>query len=412
MVHIHLLAGLAAAILTALQATSPTVSPLAAPEEYEEGQPLSVTVASETEESGARVTLTFSRKTDYRLEESRSRLRVILFDPLDESPQVDRSLESDVVRRIRFDTTSRGTELVFHLGREFESFSSAERSDPFRIDLLFQKRGAPPLAALGTFPTPGAGPGAGRPGAAPSSEMATPPETGPPANDAPGGPRTVVIDPGHGGDEEGAVGPTGLKEKELTLDIARRLRARLQQAGFSVVMTRDEDQSVDLTTRTARANHARAGIFLSIHANSSVRGGARGAETYFLSSGAEEETEPGDPVGAGAELDLVLWEMAQAHYLARSSHLAEVIQSELEALGGRRDRGVKQAPFRVLVGAAMPAALVEVGFLSNPDEEGRLASEEYREKIASLLAAGLERFTQEIEREGEPLASSPGRITP
>ncbi len=369
-------------------------------------------VTAGTEDSGARVTLTFSRKADYRLEESRSRLRVILLDPLDESSQVDRSLDSDVVRRIRFDTTSRGTEVVFYLGREFESFSSTERSDPFRVDLLFQRRGAPPLAAEGTAPTPGAGQDVARPEGVASLETAPPEQGGPGSLEAPGGPRTVVIDPGHGGDEEGAVGPTGLKEKDLTLDIARRLRARLKQAGFGVVMTRDEDQSVDLTTRTARANHARAGIFLSIHANSSVRGGARGAETYFLSSGSEQESEPGKPVGPVAELDLVLWEMAQAHDLARSSHLAEIIQSELEALGGRGDRGVKQAPFRVLVGATMPAALVEVGFLSNPDEEGRLASEEYREKIASLLAAGLERFTQEIEREGEPPASSPGRVTP
>jgi len=194
------------------------------------------------------------------------------------------------------------------------------------------------------------------------------------------------------------------------LDIAQRLRDQLKASGYAAALTRDDDHAMDLESRAAAANRLKADIFLSIHANASMRGAAHGAETYFLSYGSGSAVDPdamrlarqenlsasrGAPAGGDAELKMVLWEMAQAEYLTSSSRLAGFVQEEMNRVGGTADRGVKQAPFRVLVGAAMPAVLVEIGFLTHADEERELASQEHRDSIASALAAAVERFRQD-----------------
>ncbi|NIM01625.1 MAG: N-acetylmuramoyl-L-alanine amidase, partial [Acidobacteria bacterium] len=199
--------------------------------------------------------------------------------------------------------------------------------------------------------------------------------------------KIVVIDPGHGGVETGATGPTGLREKEVALDLARRVQRRLQRdRNLTVVLTRDEDRLIGLDERTAIANHNRADLFLSIHLNASPRSTATGAETYFLSNDATDDdartlaalenraagvSENQTNAANDRNLDLVLWDLAQNQFLAESSLLAERVQWHLNALTGTRDRGVRQAPFRVLMGAMMPAILIEAGFLSNVEEEER-----------------------------------------
>lgn len=370
-----------------------------------------VLVALETAEEGGgvSVTLTFSRAADYRMLESDARLRLMLREPVDEASRVDRRLPSDILRRIRFDRTRRGTEIVFFLGRGFETFSLSELADPFRIVLTFrgsEATPAVPMVAPGeTASDDREDPSMGWPEGAPALPRQ------PEGTRRPGEIRTIAIDPGHGGEEDGAVGSSGLKEKDLVLDLSQRLRDLLQRGGLSVILTRDSDQSLDLPLRTALANHMRADLFISIHANFSGRSAARGAETYFLSwDGEDEEADslarregglPALPGGTPSErIDLVLWEMAQAEHLGRSSRLAEHIQGEMNALAGIPSRGVKQAPFRVLVGAAMPAVLVEVGFLSNAEEEALLAGSDYRDRVAAALAAAVERFRSESLREG------------
>ena len=367
--------------------------------------PSPLTVAVETADLGdaTRVVLTFPRRVGYRLEESRARLKVLLQEPLGDLPFSRRELDGGLVKQIRIETSSDETEIVFHLGREFETFSASETDRPFKIQLLFQKKGAtadeipPPGSAAETAPDSGSQPDAA--GAAePDGSMGS-----------------IVIDPGHGGDEAGATGRGGLTEKDLVLDISRRLRSQLERSGHRAALTRDEDASLTLTARTALANHLKAPLFLSIHANSSLRDGARGAETYFLSvSGADEEAaavahgENASPMGdtipaaASGEIKLVLWEMAQAEHLARSSRLAETIQAELNQLTGQKDRGVKQAPFRVLVGAAMPAALVELGFLSNSADEALFATDAYKDKVAAALASAVTRFLDADSRSSSP----------
>ena len=212
------------------------------------------------------------------------------------------------------------------------------------------------------------------------------------------GVRTIVIDPGHGGSNIGAQGPAGTLEKELTLQLARALSARLQRRlPVRVVLTRNEDAELPLDTRVAVANQQKADLFISLHLNSSPGQGVQGAETYFLSLVASDEhaarsaqTEnAGDPL---TDLQLILWDLAQSHHMTESQRLAGLIQEELNEALELRNRGVKQAPFRVLMGAAMPAVLVELGFLSNPREEERLNDPLYRARLADALVDAVSRF--------------------
>jgi N-acetylmuramoyl-L-alanine amidase len=225
---------------------------------------------------------------------------------------------------------------------------------------------------------------------------------------------TIVIDPGHGGGETGAIGPAGTHEKELTLLLAQSLARELQRRlPVRVELTRDEDADLPLDTRAAIANQHRAALFISIHLNSSLGAGAHGAETYFLSldatdaraaASARTENRPGGaaaaPIGSEVEgaafadpdLQLILWDLAQTRHLSESQRFANLVQAELNGALGLRDRGVKQAPFRVLMGAAMPAVLVELGFLSNPDEEKKLLAADYRGQLVEALVRAISRY--------------------
>ena len=261
--------------------------------------------------------------------------------------------------------------------------------------------------------------------AAPTGPAFTPP---PPAS----GIHTIVIDPGHGGTETGAIGPGGVQEKGLTLLLAQALASRLQQKlPVRVVLTHSEDANLPLDTRAAIANQNRADLFISIHLNSSLGAGAHGAETYFLSSQATDtraasaarsenaekaaqEGAAGAPAGAADaaqdDLRLILWDLAQTRHLTESQRLANLIQGELNQTLQLKDRGVKQAPFRVLMGAAMPAVLVEVGFLSNPEEEAKLQDAAYRADLVEALVRAVTRYKALAEAPENPAApgSTPG----
>ena len=235
----------------------------------------------------------------------------------------------------------------------------------------------------------------------PTIEPAAPP---PPARPA----ITIVLDPGHGGGETGAVGPGGLQEKDVTLQIARRLAAAIPKVVSSrIVLTRDSDSAISLDDRTSLANHEKANLFLSLHANSSRATGVHGSETYYLSLEASdrlsqevasrENQSPSGQLPPGAEpqnpdLDFILWDLAQSAHINESSRLAEAIQTQLNVVSKTENRGIKQAPFRVLSGAAMPAVLVEVGFISHPDEEKQLRSAAFQESVAGAIAKAVGDF--------------------
>ena len=216
----------------------------------------------------------------------------------------------------------------------------------------------------------------------------------------------AVVDPGHGGDQEGALSPAGDREKDVALAIARRVAARLRAIGAKVILTRTGDIAVPLANRAAVANALRADLFVSVHLNSMPSAEARrhstGVETYFLSADAtdasatavaarenadrlagEPELDPADPVAA------ILQDLENQDALAGSSRLAYAVHEKLVAGLGAEDRGVKQAPFYVLAGARMPAVLLEVGFISHEAEAARLRAPEYQERIAAAVADGV-----------------------
>ena len=250
-----------------------------------------------------------------------------------------------------------------------------------------------PIAGAGAAPVPT---GLAVPG---------PAEPAPPPGPAP---LTIVVDPGHGGGETGAIGPGGYQEKDATLEIARRIVATLPRTlACRAVLTRDSDVQLPLDDRTSIANHEKADLFLSIHANSSRSASAKGSETYYLSLEAsdkiaqevasrENEANGGGPSGPAAtgnpDLDFVLWDLAQSAHLKESSEIAEAIQVELNGVLNTGSRGIKQAPFRVLVGATMPAVLVEAAFISNPEEEKRLRNPEFQQAVADAVARAVARF--------------------
>jgi N-acetylmuramoyl-L-alanine amidase len=191
----------------------------------------------------------------------------------------------------------------------------------------------------------------------------------------------AVVDPGHGGDQWGASAPDGAKEKEIALQIARRVAEKLQRQGARVLLTRTRDASVPLAQRAALANAERADVFISVHLNSMPAGAgrvSRGIDTYFLSADAtdasatavaarenadrlagEPEIDPSDPVAG------ILDDLESTAVLSASSSLAYAVHERLVHLSGGEDRGVKQAPFYVLAGARMPSLLVVVGFLAD-----------------------------------------------
>ena len=226
-------------------------------------------------------------------------------------------------------------------------------------------------------------------------------------------PECIVIDPGHGGLEAGAKGKFGTLEKELTLAISLKLAEIVRQTRASnVVLTRDRDVDISLEDRSAIANNNKATVFISIHVNGSYRKGAAGPETFFLSKDAtdeesrrvaflennSEDLENSIQAEDQDVIKMILWDMAQTAYLKQSSQLAEDIQSQLNLLWGSKNRGIKQAPFKVLTGVACPAVLVEVAFLSNPQEERKLLTEEYQRKVAEAIYSGLTKFLQDNSR--------------
>ena len=214
----------------------------------------------------------------------------------------------------------------------------------------------------------------------------------------------IVIDPGHGGHDTGTIGPNGLREKDLVLEVGRRLGKLLEtRLGAEVVYTRKDDIFIPLETRTAVANQQRADLFISIHANSSRDPAARGVETYYLnftsSPDALEVAARENAVSEKSiyELQDLVKKIAMKEKIEESREFAADVQESLHSglsakSPGIRNRGVKKAPFIVLIGANMPSILAEISFVSNPGDEHRLETSEYRQRIAESLYRGIAKY--------------------
>lgn len=223
--------------------------------------------------------------------------------------------------------------------------------------------------------------------------------------------RTIVVDAGHGGHDPGAIGRSGLKEKNVTLDVARRLRDLLTQDGFRVVMTRYDDRFIPLHGRSGIANREGADLFISVHANSSRSRKVTGFEAYYLSEATDDHAraleasenaslpqEIGRPTSS--ESEAILWDLLYTENRLESLELASYACRGLSRQGlPVGNRGVKSARFAVLKGAHMPAVLMEVGFISSPDEETRMRRPQYRQRLAEGIRKGILSFRSRAERE-------------
>ncbi len=388
-------------------------------------QPLRFTLKTIDNEAGVRVVLEFTRKPAYEIHRDSKRVYVTLNESSVEPPFKKKEYDGAVLEKMKFVEGFRTSELVLYIGDDFSTFSTFEMGEPFRIVLDLRKKQGPSISV--TVPTPGGAPGpapggtgrgAGAQGApGPSGTAPAPGGAEPPVTPATGGgappsgqppPQSafvVVIDPGHGGDDTGALGPSGLAEKDVTLDVAKRLKARIQsEMDAEVILTRDTDKTVALDDRTSIANHNHADLYISIHANASRRGNARGAETYFLSYQATDDEARAvaaienntlgleEGVQKNGNLEMILWDLAQSAFLKESSVLAEMIQEHLNDVLDIANRGIKQAPFRVLMGATMPAVLIEVAFITSPEEEKRLKDAAFKDRLAGAIFDSVRKF--------------------
>ncbi len=223
--------------------------------------------------------------------------------------------------------------------------------------------------------------------------------------------KKIVIDPGHGGKDPGAIGPNGTKEKDIVLDIAKRLKKLIEDSlKIECILTREEDVFMPLSERTKFANQEKADIFISIHCNACESRVRHGTEVYFLSpaktdweravaarENAAIRFEEGER-DTGSMIESILWDVAQTEFLKESNHLAGLILEELCKNLHSKNRGVRQANFYVLRGAYMPAVLVEAEFISNPKCEKKLKKAKYRQKIAYGIFKGICKFKEIYEK--------------
>lgn len=374
-----------------------------------------------------RVVLEASAPLPYQVDQTSEQVRVSIPTTYLETGFHEEQVRDGVIEDLVLQRSPEGYLLTVDLGERFGTLKAFELQNPYRMVLDFFRSRVPAdaVAATPAVPSPETPQDPTAPGTGEPTATEAEPEDGvlvaPPAPDLPAPPPvsdgevgtvlTVTLDPGHGGAETGAMGPNGLQEKEVTLAIARQLRDLLEdRLGLRVLLTRDADRELELDERTELANTNGSDLFLSIHANASPRGSAKGSEVYFLSYEASDDESrrvaQAENLGVSRvsaplnrDLEFILWDMAQTAHLNESADLAETILEELLSdTAESRNRGIKQAPFRVLMGATMPAVLVEVGFITNPEEERLLRSREHQGEVAQALFRGVMRYKERYER--------------
>ncbi len=356
-----------------------------------------IVIRPEVAGAATRVTIDVTPRTEYTVVQEPRRLTV-KFD----ADAIDAATAASSAGLVEQVGLSEPANVVLSLAQghgPFRASSVPVDAASSRIVIDLMPAGATPAAIAPPAPPPQPPPATPEPAAAP-----------PPMSGASGPAlRTVVIDPGHGGDEQGARGPAGTLEKDLTLDVARRLKGAIEgRLGIRVLLTRDDDRTVALDERGSIANNNKADLFISLHANASPRADARGAEVFYLSlEGFNDETRRAaenpqsvtlPTVGGGSrDVQMILWEMAQARHLAESAVFAGYVEEALRARVEMSQRPLQQAPFRVLVAANMPAVLVEMAFLSNPEQETQLTSDAFKTQIVQSLFDAVLRYRARLE---------------
>jgi N-acetylmuramoyl-L-alanine amidase len=231
--------------------------------------------------------------------------------------------------------------------------------------------------------------------AAPAVSPDVPPALGTPASAV----QTIVLDPGHGGMDEGVKSAGGTKEKDLALTIARRIKAAIEaRLGIRVLLTRDDDRDLPLDDRTAIANNNKANLFISLHANASLRPSTTGAIIYYAAFDDATLASPRGvdrvPTFSGGvrDIELVAWDQAQTHHLDQSMAFAAILEARLRDHVALASRAVDRAPLGVLQSANMPAVLVEMGFLTNADQEKQLTGSDFQNAFVQAMMESIIMF--------------------
>ena len=294
------------------------------------------------------------------------------------------------------------TTIAIDLGPRFASYRSntetTQTSTRLVIDLLSTRADAPVITGpvAPAPPRPGTPPTPGTPAELPELVTRGPALT------------TLVIDPGHGGEDVGARGLGGTLEKDVTLSVARRLKALVEsRLGVRVLLTRDDDRMSPLERRTALANNNKADVFLSLHLNASLMEPTRGASLHVAvfddaqqaRSSVVSERVPTFS-GSTRQLDLLPWDVAQIRHMSRSSELADILGASLASVTQMASRPIERGSYRVLESANMAAVLIELGYVTNAEEEMRLASSTFQEQIAQALLDALVRYQQSLAPSG------------
>jgi N-acetylmuramoyl-L-alanine amidase len=295
--------------------------------------------------------------------------------------------------------------LTFDLGPRFGTFkatnASADTSSRLLIDVAAQVETTTPAQA----PAPPAAPlpdlGSLLPGAANFTSI-----------------RTIAIDPGHGGDDEGAKSGDGAKEKDLALAVARKLKAAVEsRMGVRVLLTRDDDRAVSIDDRTAVANNGKADLFISLHANASLRPAVAGATIAIASFDAQSQSSARElapervPAAGGGsrQIEFVPWQVAQIPHLRQSTALAMILEQQFHGRIPVAARAIESAPFRVLESANMPAVLIEMGYLTNVDQARLLAGAEFQATLVQALFDAVVRFRDALDDEHRESPARGGR---
>jgi len=283
------------------------------------------------------------------------------------------------------------TTLAVDLGPRFAGFRSAAQPVDTTMRLVIDVV----AAQTETTPAPQPAPAPDLPGAPAPSEL--PPALNPPSASI----RTITVDPGHGGDDEGVKGAGGAKEKDLTLSVARRVKAVIEgRLGIRVLLTRDDDRNVPIDERTAIANNNKADLFISVHLNASRRRSASGASIFCsafdgaahataASSGAERLPTFG---GGLRDIELVPWDLAQTRHIDQSTTFATILEQQLRGRIPLADTPVDRAPLRVLESSNMPAVLVELGYLTNADQEKLITGDAFQNAFVQAIYEAVVRF--------------------
>jgi N-acetylmuramoyl-L-alanine amidase len=211
---------------------------------------------------------------------------------------------------------------------------------------------------------------------------------------------TIAIDPGHGGEDTGVLGASGIQEKQLALDVALRLRTLIEtQFSIRVVLTREDDRLVALDDRAGVANGSKADLFLSLHANAAPNASMAGAQVYYS---ALPPTESAPPAPSPATIALIPWDGAHARYFDVSARVAGLVQGELEKLVPMSPNPIRHMPLRLFSGADMPAVLVEMAFLTNPEQDMAAGTHDFKDRVALALAEAVGRFRSYLETQPIP----------